>query len=69
MGGGGGMGDEETEGKKKGEAGSRTKEKAQGVGAGVGSIRRQQEANDEDLRAEKDAKAKRGTDGQRVKHI
>ena len=45
-----------------------TEEIAEGVGLGVGTVRGKDEADHDDLRAEEDAEAQRGADGQGVQH-
>lgn len=68
MGGGTGVGKEVTETEQESDAGGRAKKIAQRVGPRMGAIRGQEQADNEDFRAEQDAKTKGGADRQGVKH-
>lgn len=68
MRGGGGVGQEVTGAEEEGDPGGRAEKVSEGVRPGMATVGGEQEADDENLRADKDTETKRGTDGQGVKH-
>ena len=68
MRGGGGVGQEVTGAEEEGDPGGGAEKVAESVGPGMGAVGSEEQADDEDLRADEDAEAEGGADRQGVEH-